>query len=63
MTITEKKLKPVSFRFPDEIVKEMKRRADYLKCSKTDYVRNLILRDGASEVSEELFICRISTRN
>ena len=56
MTITEKKLKPVSFRFPDEIVKEMKRRADYLKCSKTDYVRNLILRDGASEESEESLI-------
>ena len=56
MTITEKKLKPVSFRLPDEIVKEMKRRADYLHCTKTDYVRNLILRDGASEESEESLI-------
>ena len=56
MSITEKNLKPVSFRLPDEIVKEMKRRADYLHCTKTDYIRNLILRDGASEETEESLI-------
>ena len=44
-----------TFRFPPEIADAIKRRAECYKCTKTDYLKFLILKDCESDYSAESF--------
>ena len=44
-----------TFRFPPEIADAIKRRAECYKCTKTDYLKYLILKDCESDYSAESF--------